>query len=223
MEPILRKGDVGRNSLEQVMLQSQLYLGAQLLPLSLGDLEATLKDYEEIYLSGDFDRMSAYLVFTHRRPDFAVIGGVFPEFDFEGRSLQNFATPWRLDLLTYSTVPFQGSGAVAFVWDSARCSSCVQFVRSLAMISDAHLPDVLVRLAFEHFENTFADPRWWEGLSSSERDQFQLRISTAASPQNRQSNCLTNDGLRTAHWKVIARECARTQGAGYPLRIPARH
>lgn len=104
--------------------------------------------------------------------------------------MQNLAIPGRLDLLTFSVVPFPAGGVVAFVWDSAHGSPCVQFVRSIERICDEDLPEALVRLAFEHFENTFANPRWWERLSSSERDQFQLRFATAASPENRQSNCL---------------------------------
>jgi hypothetical protein len=55
LEPFLRKGDVGKGPVEQVMLQKLRYLREQLHDLSLRDQEATLKDYERIYLSRDFD------------------------------------------------------------------------------------------------------------------------------------------------------------------------
>jgi hypothetical protein len=102
-EPLLRKGDVGKGPLEQVALQKWLYLQAQLHRMSLRDQEANIKDYEQIYLSRDFDRMSAYLIFSDRTLDFAVSGAIFPEFDFAGRKLQNLATPERLESLSLST------------------------------------------------------------------------------------------------------------------------
>lgn len=206
MQPLLRKGDVGKSPLEQVVLQQQLHLWAQQLRLSLRDLETTLRDYEQIYLSRDFDRMSAYLIFPDSHLDFAVSGGLFPEFDFSGHSLQNLAISHRLEMLTYSALPFQTGGVIAFVWDSARSESCVKFVLSLDKLAVEDVPDALVRLSFEHFENTYADPRWWEGMETSGRDKLLHRFATAAGPENRKPTCLVDDGLRTARWKVIARE-----------------
>ena len=95
---------------------------------------------------------------------------------------------------------------IAFVWDSTRGGSYVQLMRSLDRLAGADVPDALVRFTFEHFENTYADPRWWEGLGVSERDHLLQRLATAASPQNRKADCLADDGLRTARWKVITRE-----------------
>jgi hypothetical protein len=175
--------------------------------MSLRDLEANLKDYEQIYISRDFDRMSAYLVFADPTLDFAVSGGVHPEFDFAGRSLQDLATPDRLEFLTYSALPFRTGGVISFVWDSARGGSCVQLMRSLDRLAEADVPDALVRLTFEYFENTYADPRWWEGMNVAERIHLLQRFATAASSQqNRKASCLVDDGLRTARWRVIARE-----------------
>ena len=206
VQPLLRKGDVGKEPLEQVHLQGYLYLWAQQLRLSLRDLEASLRDYEQIYLSRDFDRMSAYLIFPDRTLDFAVCGGVHPEFDFVGHSLQSLATPNRLDFLIYSALPFQTLGVIAFVWDSTVGVSCIQLMLGLDRLAVADVPDALVRFTFEHFENTYADPRWWEGMSDSERQSLLQRFATAASPQNRRPTCLADDGLRTARWRVIARE-----------------
>jgi hypothetical protein len=206
MQTLLRKGDVGKKPIEQVLLQQQLYLPAQLLRWSLRDLEANLKDYDEICLSRDFDRMSAYLVFADRILDFAVSGGVHPEFDFEGRILQDLATPERLEFLTYSALPFRNGGVIAFVWDSTRGGSCLRLMQTLDRLAEADIADALVRLTFEHFENTYADPRWWEGMSAFGRNHLLQRFATAASNQNRKPNCLADDGLRTARWKMIARE-----------------
>jgi len=207
MQPLLRKGDVGKEPLEQVLLQNDLYLHEQLVRLSLRDLEASLKDYDDIYLAEDFDRMSAYLVFADPTLDFAVSGGMHPEFDFAGQVLQDLATPDRLELLTYSALPLQTGGVISFVWDSARGGSCVQLMKSLERLSKADIPDALVRFTFEYFENTYADPRWWEGLNVAKRGHLEQRFATAASSQlNRRASCLIDDGLRTARWKVIAHE-----------------
>ena len=126
------------------------------------------------------------------------------------RKLQDLASPERLESLTYSALPLQGQGVIAFVWDAARGASCVQSLRSLDSIADADVPDALVRLTFGHFENTFLDPRWWEGLSNSEREHLEQRFVVAADPGKKmESDFLADDGLRTARWKVISREWLR--------------
>lgn len=206
MQPLLRKGDIGRPPFEQFVLQQELYLREQILRLSLRDLESNLTDYNQIYLLHDFDRISAYLVFADRTLDFAVAGGLHPEFDFAGKPLQNLATPDRLDFLTYSALPFKSGGVIALVWDSTRGSSCVQLTRSLDNLAASDVPDALVRITFEHFENTYADPRWWEGMDGLARQHLLHRMAIAASNNNRKPNCLVNDGIRTARWQVIARE-----------------
>ena len=118
--PIFRLADVGKEPFEQYLVQEQLYQHEQLQSLSLGDLEATLKDYADIFRCGDFDRMSAYLVFAGEKIGFATSGAVYPEFDFEGNSLQALASTDRLDLLAYSAIPFDNGSVFAFVWDSKR-------------------------------------------------------------------------------------------------------
>jgi hypothetical protein len=206
LEPLHRKGDVGKGPLEQVALQRWLYVQAQLHRLSVRDQEATLKDYEQIFLSRDFDRISAYLIFSDRTPEFAVSGAIYPEYDFTGRKLQDLATPERLDSLTFSALPFRTGGVIAFAWDSTRGTSCHQFLRSLDAFAPADVPDALVRLTGQ-FENTFLDPRWWEGLSDSVRERLQQRCKHAADPEKKiDPDFLADDGLRTARWKVISRE-----------------
>ena len=207
LEPFLRKGDIGKGPLEQVALQKRLYIDAQLHRLSIEDQEATLKGYEQIFLSRDFDRISAYLIFSDRKPDFAVSGATCPEYDFTGKKLQDLASAERLEFLTYSVLPFKAGGVIAFVWDSTRGTTCHQFLRSLDAIAPADIPDAIVRLTFGHFENSFLDPRWWDGLTESEREHLIQRRAEAANPErNIPPYFLADDGLRTASWKVISRE-----------------
>jgi hypothetical protein len=204
MLPILRLADVGKEPFEQYLVQEQLYQHEQLQSLSLRDLETTMKDYAAIYRSGDFDRMSAYVVFADRKIGFATSGGVHPEFDFEGNSLEALASTDRLDQLTYSAIPFDDGSVFAFVWDWKAGKSCIRLMQSLDRFSNDDLANALIRMTFEHFENTFADPRWWESLTPQERDALERRIGKAASQENREPGCLKEDGLRVARWKIVA-------------------
>ena len=197
---------MGKEPFEQYRIQEQLYQHEQLQSLSLRDLEATLKDCAEMSRGGDFGSMSAYLVFADSKISFATSGGVHPEFDFEGNTLQALASTDRLDLLTYSAIPFEHGGVFAFVWDSKAGKSCIRLMQSLDRFSNDVLPDALLRFTFEHFENTFADPRWWESLTPQERDALERRTGKAASQENRKADCLKDDGLRVARWKIVARQ-----------------
>lgn len=205
--PLLRKGDVGKDAVEQVRLQSELFIHAQLQQQGLDDLESSWADYQAAFLAGDYDRFSAYLIFASSTPDFAVSGGFYPEFDFQSRALQSLASLEPLDFLSFSVIPFQSGGVIALVWDSESARACQQFAASLDRLNNNEIPDALVRLTFEHFENTYANPRWWENLSDEQRQQLLGRLGKSASNQvNRLADCLSDDGLRTATWKVISKE-----------------
>jgi SEC-C motif len=207
MVPILRKGDVGRGSLEQVGLQQYLYIREQVLRYSLRDLESSFSDYQAAYLSGDYDRFSAYVIFSDREPDFAVSGGIHPEFDFHGASLQDLSSPGVLDFAAYSVLPLQSGGAMALIWDSESATSSQKLASSLHKLDVSGVPDALVRFSYEHFENCFASPIWWEGLQEAQRKNLLQRIALSASSEAiRMPDCLKDDGLRTARWKVVARE-----------------
>lgn len=205
--PILRKTDKGRDILSQVQLQDYLYVHEQILRQSLKDLESTSHDYRNAFLAEDYDRFSAYIVFTDRIPDFAVSGCIHPEFDFQGRKLQNLSSPERLDLITYTVLPLYSGGIIALVWDAKAGTSCQKLASSLANLSDSEVQDAIVRFTYEYFENCYASPRWWESLSMGQRNHLLNRIALAGSDQvNREPDCLKDDGLRAATWKVMKRE-----------------
>lgn len=205
--PVLRKGDKGRDALFQVSLQKYLYIHEQVLRLALRDLESSWRDYKDAFLSRDYDRFSGHLIFMDRTPDFAVSGAIHPEFDFQGNTIQNLATSDRLDLVTYTVLPLYTTGIVAFVWDSGSARSCQQLAASLQKISDAEIPDAVVRFTYEYFENCYANPRWWENLPYEDRSRLLHRMAVAASDQDvRRPDCLKDDGLRTASWRVLKTE-----------------
>jgi len=205
--PLHRRQDKGLGVLQQVQHQSFLYLHEQALRLGLRDLESAAGDYAGALLSKDYDRFSAYLVFTDKIPDFAVSGAIHPEFDFQGKLIQSLSSPECLDLITYTVLPLPSGGVFAFVWDSKSAGSCQKLVASLDCLPVGDVPDALVRFTYEHFENCFADPQWWDLLSDEQSRQLLARMELAASPTDvRSADCLKDDGLRTARWKVIKRE-----------------
>jgi hypothetical protein len=207
MVPLLRRQDKGRDVLYQVGLQKFLYLHEQALRLSLRDLESAAADYREAFLASDYDRFSAYLIFTDKSPDFAVSGAIHPEFDFQGRTIQDLSTPNFLDLVTYTVLPSSSGGIVTFAWDAESASSCQKLVASLDRLPREEVPDALVRFTYEYFENCYANPCWWDSLSGEQKDRILCRISLSVSATDvRKSDCLKDDGLRTAAWKVIKQE-----------------
>jgi hypothetical protein len=83
-----------------------------------------------------------------------------------------------------------------------------KFVKSLASLSNDLLPHAIIRFTFEHFENIFASPDWWEGLVETAKQALLCRQMSVTMPQRMQraSNYLFDDGLRVVLWKVVARE-----------------
>jgi hypothetical protein len=204
--PLLRRQDKGRDALHQVRVQSELYLHEQALRLGLRDLESIESRYRAAFLSNDCNGFSAFLLFTDRPPDFVVSGAMHPEFDFQGSALQSLSNPACLDLVTYTVLPLPSGGMVAFVWDSQSAASSQKMVMSLDQLATQDVPDALVRFTYEHFENCYANPDWWDSLSSPQRECLLRRINSAASPAPRKADCLKDDLIRTARWKVNQKE-----------------
>jgi hypothetical protein len=72
---------------------------------------------------------------------------------------------------------------------------------------DANFGDAVVRFAFEHCENTYLSPTWWDGLDEASKLALRRRITNAADVTvKRQHGCLMYDGYNYVTWTDIKRE-----------------
>ena len=137
--------------------------------------------------------------------------GLTVQYDFLGNVLQNLSdTDQRVDSLYVSVIATETGGAIVLVWRDVHTHACTRFVQSLAALADQDVPDAIIRLTFEHSENTFFRPSWWNALDVSLRAALVDRMTNGADlciP--RKPNCLIPDGNHYVNWAIARRQTSR--------------
>ncbi len=196
---------------EQVGLQSFLNRIERGQSAGYRDLVSRKSDFDRILLSHSFSDASNFVIFVNDVPDILASFGVTVQFDFQGNKLQNISNPdILLDSLYLSIIAVEEGGAIVLVWRDSHTNACTKFVQSLASLDNQDIPDAIVRLVFEHSENTFFRPSWWNGLDASLQSALVNRISSGADPcMPRKPECLISDGNRYVNWSIARRQTNR--------------
>jgi hypothetical protein len=207
MVPLLRILDRGRSFDFQREHQESVSTFDLSRAQGLKDTEEIKGRYDKALSAKNFSEVRYYVVRFNEVPDLLCSSGHFPVYDFYGAKLQDLLdfgkTP---DHVGFSLIVTDNGGAAVFSWLGNNPSS-EQLVKSLHEKGDADLVQALVRYVFEFFENTYFSPIWWDALDEEVKSAIRHRFSQAVNPyEKRRPDCLKDDGIRAAHWTIVARE-----------------
>lgn len=201
--------DKGRTLEEQIAIQRFIQSFSSGTHTGLHCISTHKHLLDSVLVSQDFSSIHAYVIDLENPPDIMCSGALFVETDFEGNEFDNLAkADERLpDLLAFSSFASGTNGKIAFVWSDVSVNGfCDSFIKSLDRIPDVDLPHAIMRFIFEHIENCYFRPDWWESLSEPDKERLMARIETSADPFTKRSpKCLCDDGVRIVQWKVIGR------------------
>jgi hypothetical protein len=184
---------------KRVAIQCQINAYESVGNLAVSSLELHKSDYDHALLSGTYSDIRFYVLRLKDTPDILCSGILYPEADFDGRSIQSGVTGTRLDLITYSLIATPTGGAIVFAWEAKSDESCVRLIRLLDSIPNELIPHAIVRLVFQSCENRFLSPAWWDGLDSETRDALDQHYLSSSN--------LLDDGLRAVSWEIISKQC----------------
>lgn len=203
LNPFLKEiGDRGLPLAQQVEWQRQRLEYEGGTSLAMKDLEYAKDRLEAAIVSGNYSNIHGAVYHFDRTPALLASSPFTPEFDFDGRLLQDLNDAERIaDVLTFSMIgDGAGAGAAAFVWvDDA--PAVVRFISSAQQIPKSQVPHRLVQFALECFENVFWSPEWWDALDERTRTTLLQRMN-AQTDGTRPRNHLANDGTQSATWAV---------------------
>jgi hypothetical protein len=203
-----RNLDKGRSISEQIDIKETLDAWKASLDSSFKEIQHYKTAYDRALQRSDFSEVRYYVVRFDCIPDLLCSGAMYPQYDFQGTLLQDLRTFGTLpDHISFSLIPTDNGGAAVFSWLGENRTS-EKLVKSLSLLSDELLPHAIVRFTFEYFENIFASPDWWDGLTESSKQALLLRQTSGMVLRwrERPSDCLCDDGQRIVSWKVIAHE-----------------
>lgn len=203
LNPFLKEtGDRGLPLAQQVEWQRRRLEYEGGTSLAMKDLEQAKGRLQTAVVSRDYSSIHG-LVYRFDRTPALLAGSPFtPEFDFNGRLLQDLNDRGEIaDVLTFSMIgDGEGGGAAAFVW-AGDAPAVVRFTSSLQQIPRSDMPHRLVQFALECFENVFWSPEWWDSLDERTRTTLLNRMN-AQLDGTRWPNHLADDGSRSATWVV---------------------
>jgi hypothetical protein len=164
------------------------------------------KNFDNALLTADYSGLKKCVLEFDSTPTVMAAFSFYPEFDFHGQRLQTLL-PGRPEpeLLCCNVIATESSGAVVFTWlESSGDKACRSFVNSLLKLPKQDVTDYLIRFFFEHCENTFMAPTWWEELPERQRESLATRlVQSGTTFRPRTSSCLMDDGLRFDDWGFV--------------------
>jgi len=164
--PLMRENDRGLSYEDQIAVQQHLNVLWAGYQLGLNDLVRWKRDYDAAYMGNDFQRHSAHAVSLDRVLPVVACGAFTPEVDFNGRQLQKLDVgPAGHEAVTFNLTVFDGRSVAVLGWMGTQEGPAGLFAASFLDAVRATGADAVIKLVFEHLENTFMKPTWWSGLT----------------------------------------------------------
>lgn len=188
---------------EQMVLQQFTADYQDGVELGLRDLLHHKQLYDTAIVAGTANDVRSYWFTLDRQPDYACTGGIFPEMDFQGKSLQDLSdSSTTLDMVFFSVLPGDTNGLAVFSWlDPSPAAAAL--VDSLLQMDAVDIPHALTRFAFEFYENIFIEPDWWDNLSNADQRILASRAESSSPHVPRLLTCLADDGLRITRAGIV--------------------
>jgi len=206
MIPAMRQLDRGKKLGDQILIQARAEAISYSFELSLRDLATRKTKLDSMLLAHDFSDMYAYVVTFDSDADVLCSSILYPEYDFDGRSLQDLSNPnTTMEIVAFSLLTTPAGSAFVMAWDKDSEATCRRLANSLDSFSDRGLGHGILRFIFEFCENNYIRPAWWDNLEPEIRGKISARMQRAISDEARLPGCLADDGVR-AEWKVNSRE-----------------
>lgn len=166
---LLRDMDKGRSFREQVAMQQYVQADLYAHQLAVADLDAAKAAFDAAFRARAFDGFHAYFIAFDEVLPVVACGAFYPEYDFAARRLQALDAVGPLEMVTYNLTVLDGRSVAVLGWPAAATRAAPAFAASTAGLAQELKANAAIRLAFEHFENTFVRPSWWAGLPEHER------------------------------------------------------
>lgn len=154
---------------------------------------------------GNFRDTNYYAIELDSVPDILCNGTPNIEFDFHANRLQYLTRSERLEYITFSLLPYRNRHGVAvFSW-FGKSSVNKKFIRSLFSLSKRDVPDAIARFAFQHIENMFLAPSWWNQLPAATKDLLIRRYDSTFLSNGFQFIDLRPDSIKLVDWNVVGK------------------
>ncbi|WP_460154911.1 hypothetical protein [Pseudomonas sp. S1_F04] len=141
--------------------------------------------YDTALANGDFIDFKFVIFESTSRCSMQASGLIFPDFDFQGRQLQDLGPDTKLpDLLTFFTAPTEKGWAFVLAWHESSSRTCKWLIQSLveSVRTGSRPEDTLLRFSLACCENHAIRISWWDALPALAKKQALDSMAENADP-----------------------------------------
>ncbi|MET4258250.1 hypothetical protein ABIC09_003192 [Bradyrhizobium sp. S3.12.5] len=167
---IQREADCGHPFWKQAMVQMHLATVVAGIKIGMRDMDVWKSQFDERLLSGARDDFHFVAVRFDQVLPVVACGAFHPEFDLQGKPLQQLGRDGvDFDHITLTVTTFEAQTIVVFGWIGTDDGPAKALAASFVAVEDARKADALIRLLFIHTDNLFLRPSWWDALPEDNR------------------------------------------------------
>jgi len=143
------------------------------------------KVFDSVLRNETYKSIRYVVLECENHPNTSFSGLLYPEFDFQGRVLQDLSEIGTdFSLITFCSAPTKLGWAVIFSWHESDDYICSRFIESIKDVlrSGNNLGDAIFRLIIATCENIAYSPAWWDTLCQDKKDELSKFIRINADP-----------------------------------------
>lgn len=201
---LLKDCDKGLDFDNQLLHQSKVNSMGFGTELANNDLAFQKNILDQILIKETYDGVEGFIIKCQKIPTLLCSGSIFPHYDFKGSMIQNLGDfSIRLRSIAINIIPSNNKGYIIFSWIKEDRDICLRFIESLTSLDKTRITDAIIRFLFEHIENRFANPDWWDSLPTDKQKKLNfkfdqsIRLNVDINP-----NSLVEDNIHYDDWVI---------------------
>ena len=178
------------------MINSFVHLGAS---AGVNDNEFYKRKLDEALESSNFDSSQAVVFEFKNPPPVMVSGAVYPDFDFNGKRIQDLNNLKVVPNMMAMNSFYDGQkGYMVMSWQAYSSEVPKMLVQSLLEKSSSDYEKYLLQYIFKSFENCFIAPCWWDAIEESDKEILINLMVDSANPLSEPNG----DGIASVQLKA---------------------
>ncbi|MCX6832227.1 MAG: SEC-C domain-containing protein [candidate division Zixibacteria bacterium] len=200
-----RQFDRGTTLEKQIVWQQRCDAIQRGLELAIRDLSTYKAELDSLLLGQRFEHTGYLALVFANAPQILCSGLIQPQIDLCGRPLQNLGD--KADALEYMTVvllPYTSGSVFIVAWIGPKAAP-LAFAESLRKVNELDSTNMVVRIIFSLFENTYCAPSWWDGLPDSAKTKLMERLNSHLPYRPQTIDWFKEDGFAYVNWSLKER------------------
>ena len=191
---IQREADRGQPFWKQAAIQMHLATFIAGIQIGMRDMDLWKGQFDARLMSGARDDFHFVAVRFDQVLPVVACGAFHPEYDFQGKPLQQLGRDGvDFDHITLTVTTFEAQTIAVFGWIGSDDGPAKILAESFVALHDSRKADALVRLLFIHTDNLFLRPSWWEGLREPDRRALNEMTRSGTSMRMRTDDEMADD------------------------------